>query len=170
MLHCWRFFSPLTPSYTPLLIALATVSWQKTTCVIKTAYHCYTALYFPRWYTGMLSGLQVVLARQPSQVWLMPTPTLSYRDIPATGPKCTTTCRSWARPSRAPPAHLLTSYRQRGGRREELHSLRDFSKRQEPAASEHHQRDTSTHNGCIWSAGPSMNLSYNQIFVTELNI
>lgn len=72
----------------------------------------------------MLSGLLVVPASQPFQVLLMPTPELSHQDSPATGTKFITTCQSWARPSRVPPTHWLTSYR--GGRIKELHSLRDF--------------------------------------------
>ena len=83
-------------------------------------------LCFLVWYTGMLSGPQAVPACRPSQVWLMPSLKLSHQDSPATGTKCTTTCPSWARTSRVPPTHWLTSYRAGGGRRERLHLHCDF--------------------------------------------
>ena len=59
--------------------------WQSLTrlCLLPYNYHI-----------GMLSGLQVVLARQHSQVWLMPTPMLSQQESPVTGRECTTTCQS----------------------------------------------------------------------------
>lgn len=64
---------------------------------------------------GMLSGLQAVLATQPSQVWLMPMPTLSHQESPVTGTKCTTTCQSWPRPLMVRPTHWLMSYKKIGG-------------------------------------------------------
>lgn len=66
-------------------------------------------------FIGMLSGLQAVLASQPSQVWPMPMPRLSHQDSPTTGTKFTTTCLSCARPSTVPPTHWRMSYRQGGG-------------------------------------------------------
>lgn len=85
-------------------------------CDLLHLYELFT-LYFPVPFTGMLSGLQVVPARQPSQVSQMHTPKLSHQNSPATGTKCTTTFQSWARPSMAQPVHLLTSYRHRWGAR-----------------------------------------------------
>lgn len=87
----------------------------------------YNTLYNPVCHAGMLSGPLVVPESQPSPVLPMPTQKLSHWWSPAPGTKCTTTCPSWVRPSRALLTHWKTSYRRRAERREELHTQGFFS-------------------------------------------